>query len=369
MFWIKKCLLVFIKKFKMFKKKITSLLLLVFLLFIVIFTLRFVLTKNERQPTEFLKGFVSNNLLSPTPTPFPFQELTIPYLRSLNYQSSLGELAKISEKNNYISYLTSYTSEGLQVNGLLTIPKGQKPENGWPAIVFVHGYIAPDLYQTTSNYLSYVDYLAKSNFVVFKIDLRGHHKSEGEPGGAYYSSDYVIDTLSAFEALKASDFVDPERIGLWGHSMGGNVVFRSFVIKNIPAIVIWSGAVYSYEDMSKYGINDNSYRPPSENTERRRYREELRRIYGDFNPDNPFWQQVAPTNYLDNVSGTIQIHHALNDSVVDIGYSRDLINLLETTNIIHELREYSSGGHNIEGNSFTQAMQSTVEFFQENLDK
>lgn len=340
----------------MFKKKTTWIFLLSFFLFTTILISRFIFTdKNKETPSSTI------------PIPFPFQELTIPYLRTFNYQSLLGQLEKINENISYTSYKTSYTSEGLRINGLLTIPKGQKPQNGWPAIVFVHGYIAPSLYKTERNYLSYVDYLGKNGFVVFKIDLRGHDESEGEPGGAYYSSDYIIDTLSAYEALKVSGFVNPKRIGLWGHSMGGNVVFRSFVVKDIPAIVIWAGAVYSYEDMSKYGLNDNSYRPPSENTERRRYREELRKIYGDFNQKNTFWQQVAPTNYLKGITGAVQIHHALNDTVVDIGYSRDLIRLLETTNITHELKEYPSGGHNIEGNNFNQAMQSTVEFFQKNL--
>lgn len=299
------------------------------------------------------------------PSPLPFWEMTVHYLRSQNYQSGLGDLQKISENQNYISYLTSYTSDGLKINGLLTKPAGNPPAGGWPAVVFIHGYIAPSTYQTLGqSYSAYVDYLARNSLVVFKIDLRGHGSSEGEPGGAYYSSDYVIDTLNAYAALKSSGFVNPQRIGLWGHSMAGNVVLRSLAAKpDIPAAVIWAGAVYSYEDFTKYRLNDQSYSAPQMTSERRKKRQELFDTYGEFNKDSPFWKQVAATNYLNELKGAIQLHHAVDDKVVNIEYSRDLIKLLDKTSIVHEFYEYQNGGHNLTGSSFTQAMQRIVEFF------
>lgn len=305
---------------------------------------------------------------APSPTPFPFIELTIPYLRDREYKSELGELVKYSDNASFTSYLTSYNSDGLKINGLLTIPVGPEPAEGFPAIVFVHGYIAPTIYKTTERYNDYVNYLARNGFVVFKIDLRGHGESEGEAGGAYYSEDYVIDTLNAYSALQNADFVDPNKIGLWGHSMAGNVTFRSLVAaKNIPAVVIWAGAGYTYSDLRDYMINDNSYRPPQQNTERARKRARLREAYGEYDANIDFWKQITPTNYLDGVASAIQIHHAVNDDVVSIDYSRNLMDVLEGTEIEHELYEYSSGGHNLTGSSFTTAMQRTVEFYKNNL--
>jgi len=301
-------------------------------------------------------------------TPIPFEELTIPYLRNREYSSNLGNMEKVSENASYISYLTSYSSEGLKVYGLLTQPVGKKPESGWPAVVFIHGYIPPSQYQTLVNYSSYVDFLARNGFVVFKIDLRGHGKSEGEPGGGYYSSDYVIDVLNAYSALQNADFVDRRKIGLWGHSMAGNVSFRSAVVKqNIPAVVIWSGAVYTYKDLQEYGINDNSYQPSSEDTPGRKRRMKLFETYGQFNSESDFWEQVVPINYLEGVSAAFQLNHAVNDDVVSVEYSRNLMKNLDKTKIVHELKEYSGGGHNITGNTFNQAMKNTVEFFKKYL--
>lgn len=305
-----------------------------------------------------------------TPTlDFPFSDITLPYLRVRSYSSGLSNLAEVGRGSNYISYLASYDSDGFRVNGLLTKPAGEMPAGGWPAVVFVHGYIAPSVYDTLTKYKDYVDYLAKNGFVVFKIDLRGNGDSEGVAGGAYYSGDYIVDTLNAKAALESADFVKPGAVGLWGHSMAGNVVFRSFVAsRDISAVAIWAGAVYTYEDW-EYGINDNSYRPPDDGSERARKRRELVDKYGDFDEDSDFWKQVPATNYLDGVNGAVQIHHAVDDNVVNIGYSRDLMAILDKSSIPHELFEYPSGGHNLTGSAFNVAMQRTVEFFKKNLNQ
>ncbi|MBI3984536.1 MAG: alpha/beta fold hydrolase [Candidatus Levybacteria bacterium] len=317
---------------------------------------------------EITQNLPQNSGILPTPTPFLFEEMTVPFLRRKTYESNLSALEKVSENSSYTSYLTSYKSDGLNINGLITIPKGNTPIGGFPAIVFVHGYIPPKSYQTLVNYSSYVDYLAKNGFVVFKIDLRGHAKSEGDPGGSYYSSDYIVDVLSAYSALQASDFVDPKAIGLWGHSMAGNVVARSLAAKpDIPAVVIWAGAVYTYKDFQDYGISDNSYQSPPQDTQRQRRRKLLFDTYGQFSQDSEFWKQIPMTNYLTDIKGAISLNHAVNDNVVDIRYSRGLSEILDKTNIVHELNEYPSGGHNLLGNTFVLAMDNTVEFFRENL--
>lgn len=305
---------------------------------------------------------------SPSPTAFPFQDMTIPYLRSRSYDSKLAELKTYQDKGTYTSFLTSYTSDGLRVNGLLTKPKGATPEGGWPAIVFVHGYIAPSIYRTTERYDAYIDYLARNGFVVFKIDLRGNGDSEGSPGGAYYSPDYVIDTLSAESALATSDFVNPKKIGFWGHSMAGNVVSRAFSAKpTIPAVAIWAGAGFSYTDLLTYRINDQSYRPPATTSPSTRRRQEMNEKYGTFDPNSEFWKQVPATNYLKDWKGAIELHHAVDDTVVSVEYSRNLVKLLSETSVPHQLFEYPSGGHNITGGSFNTAMSRTVAFYKKYL--
>jgi dipeptidyl aminopeptidase/acylaminoacyl peptidase len=302
------------------------------------------------------------------PSPKPFAEMTIPYLRQQNFESSIERMEELPENKEYISYLVSYLSDDLNINGLLTKPNGDMPQTGWPAIVFIHGYIPPSLYKTTERYEAYVDYLARNGFVVFKIDLRGHGKSEGNPGGAYYSSDYIVDTLNAYSALQSLDFVNPEAIGLWGHSMGANVILRSLAVNtDIPAAVVWSGTVFTYEDFMEYGIDDDSYRPPSEDSPKREERQTLFAVHGRFDLESEFWQKVSPVDYLGDIKGAIQLHHAVDDAVSSVEYSRNIQNLLGDANVNVELFEYSQGGHNIASPSFSVAMQRTVDFFENYL--
>ncbi|MEP7166582.1 MAG: alpha/beta fold hydrolase [Candidatus Woesebacteria bacterium] len=304
----------------------------------------------------------------PQVTPDPFEDLTIPALRTRSYSSQMGELKQISKNANFTSFLTSYTADDLHINGLLTQPTGKAPEGGWPVIVFVHGYIPPSLYKTTERYVEYVNFLARSGFVVFKIDLRGHGNSEGDPGGAYYSGDYVIDTLSAIQAVQSLPFVNKDRVGLWGHSMAGNITLRTLAAKpDIKATAIWAGAGYTYTDLLDYKIQDNSYRPPQDQSRQSARRKELADRHGPFDPNDSFWKLVPPTNYLGDIRGAIGLYHAIDDTVVKVDYSRNLNKLLDATTIIHELHEYPSGGHNISGASFTKAMQTTVEFYKKNL--
>ena len=294
---------------------------------------------------------------------FPFQELTIPFLRERKYSSKLGDLETYKTNANYTSYLTSYDSDGLKINGLLTIPNDDKTKKH-PAIVFVHGYIAPSIYKTTEKYVEYVDYLARNGYVVFKIDLRGHGESDGEATGSYYSGDYVIDTINAYSALENASFVDANNIGLWGHSMAGNVTLRTFVAKpQIPAVAIWAGAGFTYSDLLEYKISDSSYRPPGQNTDRQRRREELRKLYGDFDPNSDFWKKVTPSSYLSDLKGSLALFHSADDNVVSVEYSRNLKKLLDVSEVNNEYHEYKSGGHNIANPSFSQAMETTVKFF------
>jgi len=344
--------------------------LLIVIILLAAFVIPAYLFFNSKTDGDIVSVFesVTEVFNTPTPSNFAFREITIPYLRNKKYESSLGQLTKVGENQNYTTYLTSYVSDGLKINGLLTRPKVQDVGDGLPAIVFVHGYIPPEEYRTTQNYSAYVDYFAKSGFVVFKIDLRGHGDSEGEAGGAYYSGDYIIDTLNAYSALQKLDFVNPKKIGLWGHSMAGNIVMRTLASSpDIPAIVIWAGAGYTYSDLQAYMIQDTSYQPPPTNTVRARKRQELREAYGTFDPNHWFWKQVPATNYLSDIKGAIQLNHAVNDNVVSIEYSRNLDALLYKTTIPHELHEYPTGGHNIEGNNFTLAMRNSVEFFKNYL--
>jgi dipeptidyl aminopeptidase/acylaminoacyl peptidase len=301
-------------------------------------------------------------------------------LRTLEFDSNKAQIQEeLPAGSNYKRYIAQYESMGNTIYGLLTVPNEDPPEGGFPAIVFNHGYIPPQQYRTTERYVAYVDNLARNGFVVFKIDMRGHGDSEGTPNGSYFSNGYAVDAINALKSLQKLDNVNPDRIGMWGHSMAGNLIMRAMLVTDeIKAGVIWSGAVYSYEDFGKYGLSDSSYvrRELTEDERKRRYddssvvMEEVRKLRED--PENvdfssEFWTNISLTANIDYLDAPVQLHHALNDEVVNVGYMRDMATVLEENEKVYETYEYEGGGHNIESPYFEQAMQRTVEFFEENL--
>ncbi|MDF1496767.1 MAG: prolyl oligopeptidase family serine peptidase [Patescibacteria group bacterium] len=267
---------------------------------------------------------------------------------------------KLVNGSNYEQYIVSYKSEGLKIYGLLTVPLAKMPNEGYPAIIFVHGYIPPKQYSTTGNYPTYQATLARAGFVTFKPDLRGHGNSEGEAVGAHYSEKYVIDTLNAIAYLKDYKDVDAERIGYWGHSNGGEIGLRVLVVSDdIKAASLWAGVVGSYETMFEtlnYQIdflrNVTSTSLVQENG------------LPSENPD--FWNKLDPYNYLDDVGAPVQLQHATGDESVPFQLSLELKQALEEAGKNVEYFEYKGDDHNIGANSGL-AWRRAIEFFNKNL--
>ena len=317
--------------------------------------------------------------ITPTPTGTEVifevgEEITIDYLRDLEITGSEITFEEaLPNGANYYQHLVSYISEGNKIFGLLTIPFPEPPEGGYKAIVFNHGYIPPAAYRTTERYTAYVDHLASNGFVVLKIDYRGHGQSQGEPSGTYFSPAYTIDAIAALKSLQTMDIIDPQGIGMWGHSMAGNLVLRAMLIEpDIKAGVIWAGAVYSYDDFAEYGITDNTYRPPAtpqteQTPDPRRGTRAIFETYGRPDTQEDYWKAVSLTENIQFLNSPLQLHHAEDDTVVNIGYSHDLAAVLQENGKQYDLFSYEGGGHNLISPFFNQAIQRTVDFFRDNL--
>lgn len=285
----------------------------------------------------------------------------------------LGSDIKIEETLspglNYNRYIASYLSDGLKIYGLLTVPNADKPKNGWPIIIFNHGYIPPKQYKTEEKYVAYVDAFAKEGFVVFKPDFRGHGNSEGQPEGAYYSPAYAADVLNALSSVKKYPGVNPDKIGMWGHSMGGSITLRSMVVsKDIKVAVIWGGVVGTYDDFINNWQRRVTYRPPpNELANRNRLRSQIVQKYGSPKDNPAFWNTIDPNFYLSDISGPIQLHAGLEDEEVPWQFSQGLYERLKKVGKEVELYTYEGAGHNISSPSFEIAMQRSIDFFNKYL--
>jgi len=304
---------------------------------------------------------------TPTPSPSPtatLHPMSIQALREMNFPGSEITLENELEPGaNYRRYYASYRSEGLKIYGLLTIPNGEMPPEGWPAIIFNHGYIPPDVYRTTERYIAYVDWLARSQYIVFRIDYRGHDQSEGQPSGAYGDPGYVIDVLNAVSSIKQFPLANPEKIGMWGHSMGGYLTLRAMVTNSdVKAGVIWAGVVASYPDMINLWRRNNANPAPTAPSFARRWRQIWVEQYGTPEENPEFWKSVSSNSFLSEISGPLQLHHGTLDEEVPLIFSEILAQDLVNANKTVEFYKYEGDNHNL-SNYFSTAMTRTVEFF------
>jgi len=305
---------------------------------------------------------------SPTSTPTPVPNpLSIEFMRKQDYPGSdIVVEQTLAPGANYNQSVVSYRSDGLKIYALMTVPMGQKPATGWPVIIFNHGHIPPAQYRTTERYVAYVDAIARSGYIVFKSDYRGHGSSEGRATGGYGSPDFTIDVLNAVSSMKRYKDADPNRIGMWGHSMGGSVTLRAMVVsQDIKAGVIWAGVVASYPDLMTKWHRPPSGSAPTPNPSSgfsRGWRNDLTAQYGTPEQNPQFWASISPNSYLSDLSGPIQLHHDVGDSEVPFEFSKTLDQQIKDAGKTVEFYSYPGDDHNI-ANNFGIAMQRSIQFF------
>jgi len=294
--------------------------------------------------------------------------LSVQYMRQQVYPGSDIVIEQtLPPGSNYDRYIASYKSDGLKIFALLTVPQGEKPEAGWPVIIFNHGYIQPEEYRTTEKYVAYTDAFSRNGYIVFKSDYRGHGNSEGNPEGGYYSPAYTIDVLNAVSSIKKYKDADAERIGMWGHSMGGMLTLRSMVTTgDIKAGEIWAGVTVSYKDMAENWRRFRSSRTfvPSQREQavRRPKRQEFIDRYGGFEENPIFWQSIAPITYINDISGPLQLQHGTADQDVPFIFSQILYETGQKSQKNIELVKYEGDDHNISRN-LSLALERSVKFF------
>jgi dienelactone hydrolase len=130
-------------------------------------------------------------------------------------------------------------SRGQKLGGYLYIPDGKGP---FPTVVFVHGFTG-GTHEIKNRYMC--DMLADNGFVALIFDFYDKPNGLSEPSIEDTNvTNQVADTDSALDFVRTFGFVDKNRIGLTGHSLGGmTVVLYASRYHSIKALVVQSPVV------------------------------------------------------------------------------------------------------------------------------
>ncbi len=159
---------------------------------------------------------------TPTPSPPPHRVSVAALIQTKFTGKGLRVGRVLAEAGAYTRYAVRYRSQGLRVSGIMNVPAGRGP---FPVLILNHGYIDPDVYVTGQGLAREQDWLARRGYVVLHTDYRNHASSDNDPNVDYeLRLPYAVDVVNAVRAVKRSGlpYLDGERVGLLGRSMGGS---------------------------------------------------------------------------------------------------------------------------------------------------
>jgi len=240
-----------------------------------------------------------------------------------------------------------------QLNAWKILPPDFDPTKKYPVLVTIYGGPGSQTVENSFGYFNYYWYqmLAENGIIVVSVDNRG----TGARGEEFKKMTYLelgkyetLDYIETAKYLGTLDYIDPEKIAIFGWSYGG------FMASN----VITQGADYystaiAVAPVTNWRYYDNIYterfmRTPQEN------------------PDG--YDNNSPINHVDKLQGNLLLVHGSTDDNVHYQNTMDMITALVNADKQFELYIYPNKNHGIYGgNTRYHLYKKMTDFLYENM--
>lgn len=321
--------------------------------------------------------------LTPTVTPIPtatrttqnaIQPYTIEGLRKHKFQSGKIIIRKnLLETENFTRYLIEYPSDGLTITGIMQIPKNGEPP--YPVIVMNHGFFSRSVYNSGDGTDRAAEFLNRYGYLTVSSDYRSW--GDSETGESLFYSGLAIDVINLMNAIPSIPQADPDRIGMWGHSMGGGVTLKILTIDSrVKAAVIYSSVSADFGDIIgrwgpgclgdvfegelAYGCNSSDILPldlPAD----------LSASYFNSVTDPEILKAVSPLYHLDKVTAPVQINYGTKDGQTFAGtppeWSKKMYDGFIEANKVAQIFAQEGEGHSFIGEPWFVFMLRSLKFF------
>lgn len=242
------------------------------------------------------------------------------------------QVAKI--KRNPVEFFEITTDEGIALDAYMIKPTDFDPNKKYPVLFHVYGEPWGQTVLDSwggSNYLWHL-MLAQNGYIIMSVDNRG---TPGPKGREWRKSVYgqigVLSSQDQASALKwiidQYEFVDKDRIGIWGWSGGGSMTLN--MLFRYPDLYHTGMSVAPVANQLLY---DNIYQE--------RYSGIPQKM-----PES--YRKGSPINFAQNLKGNLLLVHGTGDDNVHYQNTEYLINKLIKYNKIFSLMSYPNRSHGI----------------------
>ncbi|MFU7528190.1 alpha/beta hydrolase family protein [Qipengyuania sp. ASV99] len=250
-----------------------------------------------------------------------------------------------------ISVVQYTASDGLEMDGILTLPPGRDPR-GLPAIVMPHG--GPHSHDTKS-FDWWAQAFASRGYAVFQPNFRGSTNRSGEFRSAGYGQWGRLmqtDKSDGLTALVQQGIVDPARVCIVGASYGGYAALAGVTLQQ--DIYRCAVAVAPVSDIGNMYRED--YRASGrEATTRASLLDQLGPREG--------WNEVSPLRAASRASAPIMLIHGRDDVVVPYSHSTRMADALKDAGKPHEFVTLDGEDHWLSrSQTRRQMLEAAVEF-------
>ena len=229
-------------------------------------------------------------------------------------------------------------------------PKGFKGKR--PVVNYVYGGPHAQLVTNSWSGRNFIlQHLVQKGYVVFQLDNRGSYnrgKKFEDPIYKHLGDIELRDQLVGMEYVKSLDFVEPERIGVYGHSYGGYMTIMSmFKAADVFKVGV-SGA-----PVTDWTLYDTHY------TER--YAGHPGKDGKDYDISNVF-------RFAEGLEGDLLIYHGMADDNVLFTHATKLFKHLQDLGKTFDVMTYPGSKHSIRGKKTGLHLAKTiVRYFDKNL--
>jgi uncharacterized protein len=292
---------------------------------------------------------------TPSPTPDPYAQWTVEGLAAQSYGDGELRIERVlAVTDAFTRSMVTFPSDGLNIYGFMNVPTGDGP---FPVVLVLHGYVDPARYNTLTYTTGYADALARAGYLVIHPNFRNWPPSDSGP--EEFRVGQAVDVLHLIGLVQKMGGqpgplaqADPERIGVWGHSMGGGIAQRVIAVSQEVDAAVLYGSMSGDEALNH------------------------RRILFFTNGANGLWdvappddalQRISPINYLDRVTAAVSIHHGSLDAQVPLAWSEDLCSRLQALEKPVECFTYQGQPHTFVGEGDRLFVQRVRDFFDRTL--